>query len=179
MGRRSSQSTRDDRGETLVELMVALAIMGTAVIALVGGIGTFVHTSDIHRKQAKSQAYLRQFAENLQSRMAAYPTGYTECAAGTTPTGTYDGSAPVVDAGYQAHVTDVYVWNRTTSLYTKCPAAGDAGVQRLSLKVWTNDGRASETLDIILRKPCRPPVDAPLNPASYPENPDPVNFPCV
>jgi type II secretory pathway pseudopilin PulG len=174
-------STRDDRGETLVELMVALSIMATAVIALVGGIATSVKASDIHRKQAKSQAYLRQFAENLQSSVAAYPTGYKECTAANSPWATYKALKPAVDAGYQVEVipTGVAVWNRTTSTYATCPAAGDAGVQRVSLWVHTDDGRASETLDIILRKPCRPPVDAPLNPASYPELPDPVNFPCV
>jgi type II secretory pathway pseudopilin PulG len=169
MGRRSSQSTRDDRGETLVELMVALAIMGTAVIALVGGIGTFVQTSDIHRKQAKSQAYLREFAETLQASMATYPTGYVACSTanpGGDPSPTYQTrySVPAADqATYTPVVTAVAVWNRTTSTYTKCPAAGDGGVQRVSLQVSTQDGRASETLDIILRKPCRPPTD-PLDP---------------
>jgi len=166
MGRRSSQSTRDDRGETLVELMVALAIMGTAVIALVGGIGTFVQTSDIHRKQAKSQAYLRQFAENLQSSIAAYPTGYVACTTTTKPKAAYDALKPAVDAGYQAVVTEtgIAVWNRATSTYTTCPTAGDAGVQRVTLQVSTDDGRASETLDIIVRRPCRPPTD-PLDPS--------------
>jgi len=104
MGRRSSQSTRDDRGETLVELMVALAIMGTAVIALVGGIGTFVQTSEIHRKQAKSQAYLREFAETLQASMATYPTGYVACSTanpGGDPSPTYQTrySVPAADQG--------------------------------------------------------------------------------
>jgi type II secretory pathway pseudopilin PulG len=166
-------STSDDRGETLVELMVALSIMATAVIALVGGIATSVQASDIHRKQAKSQAYLRQFAENLQSSMAAYPTGYEACTATTKPKATYEALKPAVDAGYQAEVpeTGIAVWNRTTSTYTTCPTAGDAGVQRVTLRVSTVDGRASETLDIILRKPCRPPADAPLDPNTY-KDPD-------
>jgi type II secretory pathway pseudopilin PulG len=169
MARALAVSTRDDRGETLVELMVALAIMATAVVALVGGIGTSVRASDIHRKQAKSQAYVRAFAEQLEANVAKYPTGYVECAAGSTPAATYQGLKPTTDTGYTAEVTGVALWNRTTSTYTACPAAGDAGVQRVSLRVSTQDGRASETLDIVLRKPCRPPVDSPLNPASYPE----------
>jgi type II secretory pathway pseudopilin PulG len=165
-------STRDDRGETLVELMVALVIMATAVVALVGAIGTSVRASDIHRKQAKSQAYLRAFAEAVEASVANYPTGYTECTAGSTPQATYQSAftLPAADqAAYQRTVVDVSIWNRTTSTYTTCPAAGDAGVQRLTLQVSSVDGRASENLVIVVRKPCRPPVDAPLNPASYPE----------
>jgi prepilin-type N-terminal cleavage/methylation domain-containing protein len=174
MARRAT-STKDDRGETLIELMVALAIMATAVVALVGGIGTSVRASDIHRKQAKSQAYLRAFAENLEASMANYPTGYVECATGSTPAATYQALKPATATGYTAEVTGVALWNRTTLLYTACPATGDAGVQRVSLRVSTSDGRASETLDIVLRKPCRPPVDPPLNPASYPEGSACVN----
>ena len=165
-------SKKDDRGETLVELMVALVIMGTAVVALVGGIATSIRASDIHRKQAKSQAYLRAFAEAIETSVANYPTGYTECTAGSTPQDTYQSAftLPAADqTTYQRTVADVSIWNRATSTYTTCPAAGDAGVQRLTLRVSSVDGRASESLVIVVRKPCRPPVDAPLNPASYPE----------
>jgi hypothetical protein len=68
-------------------------------------------------------------------------------------------------------LTGVAVWNRTTSTYATCPAAGDAGVQRVSLRVYTDDDRASETLDIILRKPCRPPADPPLDPTVVKDDP--------
>ena len=169
-------SIRDDRGETLVELMVALSIMATAVVALVGGIAASVQASDIHRKQAKSQAYLREFVEKLEASVATYPTGYLECAAGSSPAATYQARKPTTDPGYVAEVTGVSLWSPAINPpYTACPAAGDTGVQRVSLQVRTGDGRATEKLDIILRKPCRPPVDAPLNPASYPEN----TTPCV
>jgi type II secretory pathway pseudopilin PulG len=164
-------STRDDRGETLVELMVALVIMATAVIALVGGIATSVRVSDIHRKQAKAGVYLRAFAEAVENSVAAYPTGYTECSAGSAPTGSYKATftVPAADTDtYKPDVTAVATWNGTA--FVPCPTATtDIGVQRVSLVVYTPDGRASETLDIVLRKPCRPAVDAPLNPASYPE----------
>ena len=69
--------------------MVALSIMATAVVALVGGIATSIQASDIHRKQAKSQAYLREFVEQLEASVATYPTGYVECAAGSSPAATY------------------------------------------------------------------------------------------
>jgi prepilin-type N-terminal cleavage/methylation domain-containing protein len=39
-------------GETLVELLVAMSILGVAVVALVSGIGTSVLVSDVHRKEA-------------------------------------------------------------------------------------------------------------------------------
>jgi hypothetical protein len=42
------------------------------------------------------------------------------------------------------------------------------------LRIYTSDGRASEKVDIVLRKPCRPPVDPPLVAGSFPEG-----TPCV
>ncbi|HYS36329.1 MAG TPA: hypothetical protein VEO01_11925, partial [Pseudonocardiaceae bacterium] len=38
---------------------------------------------------------------------------------------------------------------------TTCPATGDTGLQQLTVQVASNDGRASERLVLVLRKPCR------------------------
>src|SRR5262245_54919286 len=89
---------RDDRGETLVELMVALVIMSTAVIALVGGIATAVTVSDVHRKQATAGVYVRAFADAVEQRVAATPTGYTPCAT----TAAYSGAYSVPNPGQYA-----------------------------------------------------------------------------
>jgi hypothetical protein len=154
--------------------MVTVVIMATAVVALVGGIATSVRASDIHRKQAKAQAYLRSFAEKVEQSVAGYPSGYTACTGAGTPVATYkatflDGLAPADTTTYAYDITAVAYWDSTSSRFVACPGTGDEGVQRVSLRVSTTDGRADERVDIVLRQPCRPPVDAPLNPASYPE----------
>src|SRR5215475_10690144 len=88
--------TVDDRGETLVELLVTLVVLSTAVIALVIGIGAAVTMSDIHRKQATAGAYLRDFADSVESYVAGSTTGYAICPA----------VAPLVAASnYQAAYT--------------------------------------------------------------------------
>jgi type II secretory pathway pseudopilin PulG len=61
----------DDRGETLIELIVALAIMGITVVAIVSGIATGIVMSDIHRKQATAGAVVRQYAEAIENDVAA------------------------------------------------------------------------------------------------------------
>jgi Tfp pilus assembly protein PilV len=136
-----------ERGESLIELLVALLIMGTAVVAVVGGLGTAIILTDVHRKQAAVEAHLKIFAANLESAVAASPTQYVNCA---TPV-SYPDYTP--GAPYDADVTQVLYWNGS-SFGTSC-AAGDTGVQLVRLRVWSTDGRADETTDLIIRKPCR------------------------
>ncbi|MDQ1740524.1 MAG: hypothetical protein QOE53_2176, partial [Pseudonocardiales bacterium] len=55
-----------DRGETLLELLIALAIMSIAVVAIVGGLVAGIAMSDIHRKQSTAGAAVRDYAENVE-----------------------------------------------------------------------------------------------------------------
>ena len=155
-GRQYWPGRRSDRGATLIEMIVAVSILSTAVIALTAGIAVSIRVSDIHRKQASAGSYVRGFAEAVSSKVAQSPTGYAACTAGSTPAAIYQAAYVNPDsAHYQADVTGVAFWNSATKAFVPCPAAGDAGVQRVSLRVQSVDGRASETLDVVIRKPCR------------------------
>src|SRR5262245_25805045 len=122
---RRTGSTTHDRGETLIELLVAVLIMGTAVVAVVGGLGVAIMMSDIHRKQAGVAENLKIFVANIEGAIAASPTQYVDCA---TP-----GSYPnYTTADYNGNVTQVRYWNGSTFV-TSC-GPGDTGMQRLSLR---------------------------------------------
>jgi type II secretory pathway pseudopilin PulG len=143
----------DDRGETLVELLVTVVILGTAVVAIVAALGTAIRVSDIHRKQANAGAYLRAYAEALETYVAKNPSGYQPCPVGAA----YDGKLTIVapdDVRFdQPSVVSVEYWTGT-AWQSACPAS-DVGVQRVKLQVRSQDGRVDETLTVVLRKPCR------------------------
>ena len=65
------QPQRDDRGETLIELVVAVAILGIAGVAILGGLMMSVRSSVIHRNEASGGAYVRSFAEAIQTYVDA------------------------------------------------------------------------------------------------------------
>jgi Tfp pilus assembly protein PilV len=154
---RRSGSTHD-RGESLIELLVAVLIMGTTVVAVVGGLGTAIMMTDIHRKQATATAYLRELAANVDGAVVSGTPGYKACPAKSWYVAPYS-PAP----GYDAQITDVGYWNGTSFVVVvpSCNPANDLGVQRVSLSVTTTDGRVNERIDIVIRKPCRP-TDTPL-----------------
>ena len=77
-------SVRRDCGESLLELLVAVVIMGIAVVAIVGGLFSGVLMSDIHRKQTTAGSTLRDYAEAVEAAVAASPSTYTACATTAT-----------------------------------------------------------------------------------------------
>ncbi len=139
---------RDDRGETLVELVIAVGILGLAAVAILGGMMVSIRTSVMHGNDATGGAYVRSFAEAVQSSVDA--NGYPSCA---TAASAYAGvTVPDLPAGYTKSVTAVQSWNGST--WGACTADG---VQRLDLTVTsTGDAplRAEETLTVIVRQPC-------------------------
>jgi type II secretory pathway pseudopilin PulG len=135
--------TRADRGETLLELVVALAIMSVAVVALVGGLGTGILMSDVHRKQATAGTLLRNYAEAVTTAVDA--GGYPNVACATLAT-TF-----TPPPGFSATVVSVRFW--TGAGWTpNCTT--DTGLRQLKLQVASLDSRAVETLVIEVRKPC-------------------------
>ena len=147
-----SQHHGDDSGESLLELLVAVTIMGIALVAIVGGLVTAILMSDIHRKQATAGSTLRYYAEAVEASVGAASSAYIACATTTTYASPTGFSAP---SGYAAQVTGVRYWNDVGRTFSSTCPSPDGGVQKVSLRVGSSDGRASETVDIVIRKPCR------------------------
>jgi type II secretory pathway pseudopilin PulG len=134
----------DDRGETLLELLIAVVIMGVAVVAVIGTLVTSVQLSDVHRKQATASAAVRDYGEAITN--AVDSGGYVACAG----VGSY-ATGYAVPAGYAKSVVSVRYWNGG-GWQSSCSA--DTGLQQLTIQVASADGKASEQLAVVVRKPC-------------------------
>src|SRR5690348_15563467 len=75
-----SADVRSDRGESLVEVLVALSILGVAAVAILAGLQLSVKTSDIHRKETTGGAYARSYAEAIERYVASAADHYVTCA---------------------------------------------------------------------------------------------------
>jgi len=136
----------DDDGETLIELIIAVAIMGITVIAIIGGVGTAILMSDIHRKQATAGAYVRSYAEAVQTYEGA-PGNFD---ASTSPGALQAAVDFAVPKGFAATVkSPVRCW--TGAAFGACLAGST--VQQITLNVASTDSRASESLVVVVRKP--------------------------
>ncbi|MGN6609125.1 MAG: type II secretion system protein [Jatrophihabitans sp.] len=139
---RRLDEARPDDGFTLVELILAIAILGGVIAALVGAMFTNIKASDYNRKQATVDTILKDYAEALNVAVSAR-TGASWCLAGSTttnyapaytaPTGyTVSGSAP------------------------NCPtfSANTAQYQVVTITASSQDARDSETLRVVVRPTC-------------------------
>lgn len=139
-----------ESGTTLLEIMIAVAILGISFVALLGGMTTSIIASDFHRKEATAGAALRNFAEAVKAE--AYD--------GTCPATYSPAFTPPNDpsgAPYVATIASTEYWEAgtgtapTTATFTPTCVA-DAGLQRLTVQVASPDGRAIETLTILKRR---------------------------
>lgn len=137
--RRSGIQTDD--GFTLVEVLVAMVILGSAVSALVAALGTTANASDRHRKLSTAETVLRTYAEAVEGATyqgnctTAQNTSYKASTfAITAPTG-YSISSPVVKTLAGATCTN------------------GLSIQKITLTVQSSDGRASETVDVVKYQP--------------------------
>lgn len=137
-------AVRHDRGETLVELLVTIVILGIAGVAILGATLIAVDSSVLHRSQAQAQAGLRSWAEQIAR------ASYTECA------GTSSFPAPSgVSSDFSWTVNGVQYWDG--SQFVASCAGTDRGVQKVTLQVTvprTVYPGFSQKLDVVVRKPC-------------------------
>jgi prepilin-type N-terminal cleavage/methylation domain-containing protein len=144
---------RED-GVTLIELLVAIVILGTAVITLTGAMSSLLLATQHHRGQGATDTVLRAYGEAIKSK-AKLTANYPQCptAAQLTPTFTdYDPlvfNAPFISAPIEYWIpvfgdptkgtfstnrndcTGYYGNNNCTNDQLEC----DPGLQRVTIKV--------------------------------------------
>ncbi len=121
---------RRDSGETLVEILFTIVIMGLTVTALVSSLATTGNAGNAHRVSVQADVVLRNYAE-------AAKAAATQCASGQSLTVVYPTSLP---SGF----------NAPTGASGACPPVGTT--KTLTLTVIPPLGPV-QTMDIEVRSP--------------------------
>jgi hypothetical protein len=138
-----------DRGESLIELLVAVTIMGITVVAVIGGLTTSIVVSDISREHAQAAAHIRAYAAQMQEAVA---------------TGGYDAVCPVTEGSYpdypsvdgfvgQVEPGSVKFWDEVVDDFVEACSISDTGIQMVTVVVTGPGDRVEERLNLILRRP--------------------------
>ena len=141
----SHRPLQGDDGVTLVELLVAIVILGIAFTALLGGMATGVIGSRHHRSQSSANTILVSAAEKVKA------AAYVACAVHTD----YDPAAALAEVTGDfgpADVTAVQYWDGAADAFgATCPAGGDQKLQQVTVSVANGD--TTETLSFVKRNP--------------------------
>lgn len=126
-----------ESGETLLEVVIAVMVVGIAIVTLIGGLTTLVLASGVHKRQALAEVELRKYAEVVKAAPWS-TTGYT-----------------ATNVGYAAPAGLAVLDPRCVAASGSTVAAPCAttGVQVVYLKLYsTLDNRIVETIDVVKRK---------------------------
>jgi Tfp pilus assembly protein PilV len=124
---RSRWIRQREAGSSLIEVLIAVLILGITVSALVGGVISSILTSRIHRDDATGDTVIRSYAEQIEAAVV------TQCATSSTYT-----------IGY----TPPSFFTAAEAPSTSCPPTTE--VVTLSVSA---GGGTTETMQILLRRP--------------------------
>lgn len=154
------RSIRCDSGDSLVELLIAISILGVSGAGLIGAVLMVTSATAMHTQVGTSDSLLRTWAANLDD------SPYVACAApddldtAPQPTG-WSGSAPtwtrtLEGITYEATIADVAHWQVASRDFTD-NCRRDSGLQRVTLTVsapGTGLPGTTGRLVVTLRNPC-------------------------
>jgi len=148
------QSHRDDRGETLVEILVALVIMGITVASILGAFTTAITDSAHHRTLVVLNSMLRNYAEAYTSQIQFQQSPlFTSCASSYTISGL---TAPptgytISGQGSAANPTIQY-WNGSAWVAVGSCSSTTVHAQQITLSATGLYGQ-SQTLSFVVSDP--------------------------
>jgi prepilin-type N-terminal cleavage/methylation domain-containing protein len=135
----------DDAGLTLVEVLVAVAILGIGVVSVLGGLMTSIKVSSDGQTTTEVRNALRSYAE------AVTAATYVDCAPDSTYAAAAVGFTPPAGASADDVVSYLASASAASAAFgTDC--SSDAGLQRVALTVTTADGGA-QSLSVVKRRP--------------------------
>lgn len=142
------RALRREDGISLAEVLVAVVIMGLALVTIVTGFGTALLAANSHEGTTKADLVARAVAEAVQN------AGYQACSSSPDYSGAL--SAVTFPAGWgTSNVTALTVsgWNGGTATgFTACPAP-DNKLEKVHIEVTAPGDRGARTLEIYKRSP--------------------------
>lgn len=138
--RRSLPGPTGQGGFSLIEIVIAVALVALGVLALASGFLTLVRTNAVTAAQQKVNHAAANYAESLKAAqyLPCEPSG---------PDPDYDAGADLWagDGDVRIEVLDVEYWNTASQDYQEACLGPDAGTQRVTVRAeWQGQERQAQ-----------------------------------
>jgi prepilin-type N-terminal cleavage/methylation domain-containing protein len=139
----------DQDGFSLIEVLMAVAVMGIGFVGILGAMATSTLSSGLHRTQVVAELEVRRYAELVAAANytdAGYCADLAGCPGNSVGYQPPDGT----DARFNFTAPDP-IMTCVSSAAATVPCAG-ANVQILTVSVHSVDGAVDESLQVVKRK---------------------------
>jgi type II secretory pathway pseudopilin PulG len=143
-------AARAERGETLVELLATIVILGSAIIAVVAGIGVAIEASDSNSKQVTALTVIDNYSEAIAAAKYVPCASTADYLPGANVSYTPPTSFTVSIVGGISYYDGTS--SAPASFSSTCPNP-DGGAQRMTIRAVSSDGRADRSIEIVKRGP--------------------------
>jgi prepilin-type N-terminal cleavage/methylation domain-containing protein len=148
----AAEPARRDRGVTFIELLVAIVLLGTVVVATVTALHASIVASRVDRDHANAHAWLQSATDVLYgvSRADCGDLGTPDAAAVLATYQTVVRAVPNPEAwpASQISISEVAFWDGS-SFGTNCFDDVAKTLQRIRLRVVGTDGLTLEDVEIV------------------------------
>lgn len=146
-------AARSERGDTLIELMIAIVVMGVAMVAVIGALVSSVRASGSIKYRAQVSQVVTRVVNDVQ--LAPW-----DCVS-ATPLNTYQGvlSAVRPTTAWTITLTSIENWTRNPNFdvttdpagANPCPTEPTKQVQRLTISVSSPGDTAVQAIQVVKR----------------------------
>jgi type II secretory pathway pseudopilin PulG len=144
MRHRETDAGAGDHGDTLIEVLIAIAVVAATAAALIGAVLTSITASSEHRSLAVDNAVLSSYVETVENAVQRQPGPmFTACGS------TYSVAPQSLPTGYNVGISSIKYWNGA-GYDSTCPASNN--LQLITATV-TSPTQVSSSVSFVVRNP--------------------------
>jgi prepilin-type N-terminal cleavage/methylation domain-containing protein len=136
-----------ESGFSLIEVLLAVVIMGTAFVSILAAMGTAAQSAGLHRTEATAELEVRRYAELVEAAPWDASCAYTPKSVGYVPTTTPDPAPYPVSGPLGAPPFSLVVTQNPL------PCTAGSGVQTVHVEIQSANGKVREFVDLVKRAP--------------------------
>ncbi len=142
-----------ERGDTMVEILLSLIVLGLTSVALLIGFSTTISASAEHRQLASANLAINNYSQQVTAGVEADSTLFTCPGTAYTPASFMAELGITSAAPYSPHITSIQYWNPSTESFGTTCVANSSELITVSVSSGSTSSGSPETLQFVVDSP--------------------------